>query len=437
MPKYFIQYKKNAHQEEYHQDITTKFLHLSTGFGGGKSYALCMKSFQLSQINMNIPGGCVVPSIADYKKDLLPLYEEILELNGIRYRYHKTDKWFRFPWTRAKMYVETAEKRIRGPNWGWAVINEVTLLKHSSYKETIGRVRIRSTPHPQIASGGTPEGTSHWLYEKFIEEPMDRSRVIFGDTRANQMNLNEDYVPTLEASYDAIMLDAYLRGLFVNMNGHRFYYAYDPKMNDRKDIEQIEGAEVYVSLDYNVSPMIATLWNIVFVNKKHDGHIVPILNPHTGQPEQAAIAFDSIVIEDGADTLKMCSAFREYGLDPDTTTIFPDPAGKSRATNGPPDNVILKNEGWYKIKTRLAAPRFRKRQLAVNNLLAKGRIRLHPIRCKTLKKDLEAVEQDTATYEKIKTNPKLTHASDGMDYFIDLMFPLSGQKPDSRSTKYR
>ena len=39
--------------------------------------------------------------------------------------------------------------------------------------------------------------------------------------------------------------------------------------------------------------------------------------------------------------------------------------------------------------------------------------------------------------KKIKDNPKLTHASDGMDYFIDIAFPLSGHKPENRSVKFR
>lgn len=430
---YKIRFRRNKHQKLFDEDTTSKHLFLSSGFGGGKSHSIVMKSFQLSKLNRGIPGGCVVPSIADFKKDLLPLYEEILDENRIKYKYHKTDKWFLFPWSSGKMYVATAEKKLRGPNWGWAVINEVTLISQLRYRETLGRVRLPRAKYPQIASGGTPEGKSHWAYEDFVETPLKNSRIIYGDTRDNQRNLSEDYIPTLESSYDAVMLDAYLRGLFVNMKGNRFYYAYDPKRNDNKEIVQVPGLEVRVSLDYNVSPMVATLWNIIPVVSERGKQLV---YPN-GQPILKARAFDQIVIEDGAETQKMCRAFAAYGLDPNTTTIYPDPAGRARSTKGPPDNEILKAEGWGKIKTRLVAPQFRKRQLAVCNLLMRGLIELNPVKCKALRKDLEAVEQDPATYEKIKDNPKLTHASDGMDYFIDIEFPLSGQKPQSGSTKIR
>lgn len=436
MPVYRIKYARNAHQKEFSDDLTSKLLHLSSGFGGGKSFGLAMKAFDLSRRNYGIHGGCVCPSLPDFKKDLMLIIEEILETNRIRYRYHKTETWYQFPWTPARLFVASAEKKLRGPNWGWAIINELGLISHERYKETIGRVRVKNTPYPQIASSGTPEGTAHWLYEVFVENPTDRTRIIYGDTRANAHNLAPDYIATLEASYDPIMLDAYLRGLFVNMKGNRFYYGYDPAKNDDATIEQIPGAEVFVTLDYNVSPMIATLWNVVRLTNPNG---VPLLLPN-GQPVRQARAFDEIVIEDGADTEKMTRAFRNYGLEPESTTIYPDPAGRARNTaaqDARSNNDVLRLNGWHRIKVKSVAPQFRKRQLATNNMLAKGLVRLNPKTAKALKKDLMSVEQDGATMEKVKSNPKLTHASDGMDYMIDIEFPYYGNKPESGVMKYR
>ena len=436
MAKYEIAAALNPHQHEFINDETSKYLHLSSGFGGGKSFVLALKLFKLSRVNRHVAGGIVVPSIPDYKKDLLPLIEEILDVNRIAYRYHQTDKWFRFPWSKARAYVATAEKRIRGNNWGWAVVNELGLISHERYKETIGRVRVKDTPCPQIASSGTPEGTGHWLHETFVESPKPKSRIIYGDTRDNAANLAPDYIQSLQDSFDPIMLDAYLKGLFVNMKGSRFYYGYDPKLNDDLNIEQIVGADVHVSLDYNVQPLVATLWNIVNLTNR-DG--VPLLDAQA-RPLKRARAFDSIVIEDGADVHKLDRALRERDLDPNTTILYPDPAGSSRnvAVKGAKAATeVLRGLGWHRIQVKNSAPRMRQRQLAHCNLLAKGYVKLHPIRCKPLKKDYESVEQDKATFEKIKTNPKLTHASDGADYFLDHIFPFSGHKPESGSVKFR
>ncbi len=427
-----IRYDPIDYQKEFHDTDDVKFLHLSGGYGSGKTRSLCMKAIKLHYENRPYDIGLFAPSIADYKKDVLPTMHEILEESGVWYDYHQTDKWFKLPWSEGVIQVFGCERKIRGPNLAAALINEVTLISFERFKEIIGRVRVKGAKIPQIATSGTPEGISHWLYEFHVEHPSPSKKLIYADTRKNP-HLASDYIKTLEESYDKTMLDAYLRGLFVNMNSNRFYYAYDPHKNDDTSIERLPGHEVHISLDFNVAPMCATAWHILPV-KDSFGQIK--LEPDGSIMEQA-IAFDQIEILDGADTSKMCMALIARGYTPGTTTIYPDPAGRARSTKGPPDIEILKNHGFTKIKVKLVAPEFRKRQLNTNNLLEKGRVRINPNTCPGLKKDFLGVEQDQASFEKIKTNPKLTHYSDGFDYMADHIFTFSGHKPQSRSIKFR
>jgi predicted RNA binding protein YcfA (HicA-like mRNA interferase family) len=151
-----------------------------------------------------------------------------------------------------------------------------------------------------------------------------------------------------------------------------------------------------------------------------------------------ARAFDEITIEnlaDGADTKMMGKAIMAKGYVPDSVVLYPDPSGNNRSTNGDPNIVILKNMGFTDIRVRKSHPTFRQRQLNMNNLLEKGVIEIHPKKCPRLKKDFMSVEQDTVTNEKIKKNKKLTHHSDGADYFFDILFPFKGSS--SRSSVYR
>jgi hypothetical protein len=111
-----------------------------------------------------------------------------------------------------------------------------------------------------------------------------------------------------------------------------------------------------------------------------------------------------------------------------------DASGKNRKTSGASDYQILMQAGFDKSQIRFKSvnPRFRERQLLVNGKFDKDEIIISP-KCKVLIKDLEQVEQNKLTFEKIKDKDgKLTHASDTLDYFIDYEFSLYL----NRSTKF-
>ena len=414
-----IKYKRNKHQQEFHSDIESKRLHLSSGFGGGKTYALIMKMLQLTKLNRDVHGGLMCPSYTEFTKDVKPLAEMIFDENRIPYNYHGQEHYYSFPWTKGKVYVVSARDKIRGPNWGFAVVNELTLCPLVRYKEILGRVRVKKAKVPQVASVGTPEGMASEYYDYMIENPRDNFRIIYGDTRDNLQNLTEDYVNDLVQDYDSVMQDAYIRGLWVNMSGNRFYYSYEPDRNDDPTIEYNPYSTVHISLDFNVDPMAAVCWH-------YDGRHIK--------------AFDEITLENidgGADTKKMAQAILARGYEPDSVIIYPDPAGNARSTKGQPDIKQLRECGFHNIRVKTKAPGMRTRQLNVNNLLEKGVIKLHPGKCKRLRKDLLSVEQNTVTLEKDKKNPALTHHSDGMDYMCDILFPFSGNRNRSTVQRFR
>lgn len=404
-----IAFRPNIHQTEFINDRESQFLHLSTGFGGGKTHALVMKLFDLSSVNKDLPGGLLCPSYTDFQRDVKPMIESICDYNSIQYKWHGNEHWYQFEWSKEKIYVVTGQEKIRGPNWAFACINELTLIPIVRFKEVIGRVRVKAAKCAQVASCGTPEGTASEYYTFFIEEPPKGSRVIYGDTRDNAHNLNAAYIQSLESSYDKVMLDAYLRGMWVNMTGNRFYYSYS-NANEDLSIREVEGSTLHIGMDFNVSPMTCSVWMYDGLHLKGCGEIW---------------------LEDNGDTNKICLAMKARGYSPERTVIYPDPAGQQRSTKGQPDIEILKQHGYYNIKYRKAAPGLRQRQLNVNNLLSKGVIKLNPKLMPKTKKDLEAVEQNQVTFEKMKENPKLTHLSDGLDYLCDILFPYSGAKPNS------
>lgn len=406
-----IDFEMNIHQEQFYNDDETMLLHLSTGFGGGKTYGLIMKALKLSKLNKHCHGGFVVPDFQEFKKDVLPEIEEIFEKNGIKYKYHGSDHYFSFPWSKKRLYVVSAEKKIRGPNWGYAVINEVTLIPLIRYKEVIGRVRDKRAVKPQIASCGTPEGYASEYYAYFIEKPPKGLRIIYGSTDDNAHNLHEIYIDNLVDSYDSKMIEAYRHGLWVNMIGNRFYYSHEPQKNEDSALIPEIFSTFHCSMDFNVDPFCATIWG-------YDGFSI--------------YGVDQVHLEgeNGFKTENMVEALIKRGYTKENTIIYPDPAGKARSTKGESDVIILRRAG-FEVRVKSVAPNFRKRQLNVNNLLDKKRLLYNPARCPGIRKDLIGVEQDPITQEKKKNNPALTHHSDGLDYMADILFPFSG---DAKAT---
>ena len=404
-------------QKAFHMDDESKFLLFSGGFGSGKTHGLCKKLLKLSWLNKPYPGGLMAPSYKDMKRDVLPELEEILDRARIKhYQINKADMFVRFPWSRGKMYLFTAQEKLRGPNLAYFGINEATLIEHKRFKEAVGRVRLKRARCPQIVLNGTPEGLSNFCYNEFIEKPMAGSRIIYSKTSDNAHNLSDDFLTNMEASFDNKSLLAYRDGEWVNMVANQFYYAYNPSFNEDTTLQRIPNLTTHVAMDFNVEHMTASMWHF------------------TGDK---LLGFDEIVLKENADTGKMAQALLARGFFPHNTIIYPDPAGKARTTKGRPDVVILREAGFSEIRVKNAAPQFRARQLNVNNLLEKQQLRINPSTMKTVRKDFMAVSQDPVTLEKIKKDASLTHASDGVDYMCDILFPFSGRRPEGTIERFR
>jgi len=392
---------------------------LSSGFGGGKSYALVMKHLKLHWLNKGFATGIFCPSVPEYKRDILPQMNDILYENdmyyGRDYTYVKQDRAWYFNFAklphRSKpepLYIFTCEARVRGPNLACASINEPGLILKERYDEILGRVRIKGAPYPQINLAGTWEGKANWLYERFYEYDGPDRKVIFGNTKDNAHNLREGYIEDLYANYDEQLAKAYIEGLPVSLTNRAFYYAFSRQTNCDSNLRRIPGLHCHIGMDFNVDFMTCTIWHIY---------------------DDSAHCFDEIVLPKNQSTQKLCDALIARKYNPKDCTIYPDTAGKARDTRGNLTDIIILENNKFGVRFKPRAPYFRDRQLNVCNLLDKGKLKINPTTCPTLLRDLEDVEQEVADYSKMKGNPKLTHASDGMDYMIDIKFPLSGTKP--------
>jgi len=411
--KYKIKYEKLPTQALVFNDDTTDILMQSMGLGGGKTYNLCMKLLKLSQLNKGKAGGVLAPSFPDFKKDILPTFQDILESNRIKFKYHQTDKYFLFPWSKAPLYVFTAEKPIAGPNLAYGGVNEFSLIQYQRITEFMRRIRVKA-PFKQTVMVGTPEDTYGWL-EEFIEQQEKRDlgkfKIHYGSTSENT-HIDDEYTQLLESMLDEASLEIFRDGKIGRIGGNYFYYAFDKKKNVTDEAQYNSELVIHASLDFNVGNMACGLSHRIG-NEQH--------------------FFDEIHLKGDSNTYTM--AKRLKALYPvHQVLITCDASGNSRTSKSREQKLtdvkILRDEG-FEVRFKAQNTRLRKRQILMNGLFAHQRIKLNPI-CKQLIKDFAKVKQKMDFTKDEGPNKEFSHFSDGADYLCDFEFPLDLNRKPSR-----
>lgn len=402
---------------------TDFFLGMFGGFGSGKTHGLILKLLQLCSANPGIPGGLTCPSIKMFKRDVYPLIQTICADQGIEFDYLKGEAKLVFPWTKSEILIfhgEDKGKSIKGPNLGWMLFNEMTLLDWETFKAAISRVRLKNVPFPQIAGSGTPEDFN-WAYDKFIDKPMANSKVIYANTRQNKFTA-EWYVNMLVDSYDAIAREQYVDGKFVPTAGRRALHQFDRTKHVDKSCERIpDKGEILVSVDFNVYPMAATIWQYI---------------PELKTPLRA---FDEVRIA-GADTTDLCEVLEEkIGYGWEEAKLFPDGIGgmqkRTSASSNRTDIEIMRDYGFkdFSYKTRLSV---RDCLNSANNLLDKGMVVVNP-RCEEFIRDAERCKLKEGKYDIDKKDPERSHWLDGFKNMADYMFPVTKSFTEVTGRKIR
>lgn len=411
-------------QRQIYEDTLSNILVLSGGLGSGKSHGGVRKAIQLSALNAGYSGGFLCPSYSDFRKDIKPLFEEILEEDmklqeGKHWWFHKTHKEYKFIWNKKPLYIFTGESPIAGPNLAYCVINEYSLMKWERINEMIRRVRVKDAHYKQRVLVGTPEDTYGWL-EEFIENQQKENevnpnhfRLIYADTMENH-HVDSSYRRQLELMLDEQQLKVFAGGQIVKIGSDYFYYSYD----DNKSVEEVEedpNLPVHVALDFNVGRMCASFNQIKMVNgfKK-------------------LFCFDELMLTGDSNTYTMRDALlARYPAHRMIVTC--DASGKNRSTSAvkelQSDVAILRDKG-LQVRFKTVNLGMRNRQLLMNGLFHNNHVIIGK-KCRQVRRDFKIVKQDKSTFEKVKKVEDLTHFSDGLDYLCDFEFKLP-ERPSTR-----
>ncbi len=387
-------------------DDETRWNMMCGGWGAGKTKLCLFKMLKLSWLNRHIPGGLLAPSLPEFKRDFLPEFLDLTSKYVPSAQYWAQGKLgmhIKLPWSRAPIFIFSAERRIKGPNLGWGIINEFSLMPWVRIQEFIARRRLPNVPVPQIVFAGTPEDEYGWL-DDFIEknEKTGKLKVRYAATQENVYN-DAGYAQDLLDNLDEEAANIYVYGRPGRMGSNFFFSSYRPAINDFK-LEYDRELPVHAFMDFNVGRMCTSFWHVY----------------GEGSEKQMGAFSELRLMGNDGTTDGMGRAIKaRYGTD--NVIITCDASGRARKTTGRSDIEVLESIG-FKVRYRTTNPLIKRSQAQVNGLLAKQKIFINPEKCPLLKKDLLKVKQ-LGDFEMDKKNLELTHFGDGLRYGAREEFP--------------
>lgn len=265
---------------------------------------------------------------------------------------------------------------------------------------------------------GVPEGRNHYFELK--ESALKRRREgkswdVFHWPSWDI--LPEDEIEAAKSELDDLTFRQEFGGEFISFEG-RIYYGFSRAGNANKVLKYYRNLDLVLCFDFNVSPGTASIVQEV----KGQTHVI-----------------DEVWIARNSNTLKICDEIVErYGGHPGTVYLEGDATGGAKGT------AKVAGSDWDLVKAKLKGvfgerlwsrvpssnPSERSRVNAVNSRLcsADGVRKLHvcPKNCPKMIQDFEgvrAVKGGSGEIDK-KTDPKLTHLTDGLGYYVCREFPV-------------
>jgi hypothetical protein len=387
---------------------------LVAGFGSGKTHVFIRKilvnAFTKFNSKRRTKGLIVYPNLGLATELFVAPMRELLDQLQLSYRYNASNMIFFIEgMAQIKIYTLERAESIVGAEYTYAGIDEFDTVKTAkakmAYEKIIGR--LRGSSDAQIVIVTTPEGyrfTYDLMVKQINEKPeLAKSRKLIKAKSTDNPYLPKEYLQMLRDNYDEKMLDQYMNGEFVNLKGFAAYYGFNRELHLKTYKKKTLPKDIYIGIDFNVNPMIATVWDIDFAYTQDTKKI------------KTAHCIREIVLKN-SNTRSMANYIQdEY---PNNNIYFlPDSSGVARKTSaniGVTDISILNEYGTCLYNPSGVAEKDKLN--TTNNAFSKGKISIDPS-CTELILDYEQIVLDTAG--KIdKSDAKRTHASDGVGYLI-------------------
>jgi hypothetical protein len=303
---------------------------------------------------------------------------------------------------------------LRGGKYNFIVLDEFADMNPDAWFQVLRPTLSDMQGHALLI--GSPKGRNHF-YNLWVEAGLLEDWESFQFTTLQGGNVPETEIEAAKRDLDERTFRSEYESEFVTYESVVFYN-YSDENNLRKYTgEFTDRTPIFVSCDFNVSPITAGIW-VRGADWLH--------------------AIDEIEIY-GSNTLELVQEInRRYGT-ARQRTAFPDATGSRTNTNsmGQSDHIILQNNG-FKLVTGKVNPNVNDSINAVNamlkNSLGEHRLFLDP-KCKRMRESFLKYVYKEGTRVPLKDNINDHHA-DHTRYIVSRLFPVN-RETDSTGKTYR
>lgn len=404
-----LRFRLTGPQAEFHA-LTCKYPAFVAGYGAGKTEALCNQAIMDALESPNALISIYQPSYDLIRLVVAPRILEKLDEKKIRHRHNKHENriYTKHPQVGHFIFRSLSNpERIVSYEAYRAHIDELDTLStrqaQLAWRKILGRTRQKpkglANPYNRIAVYTTPEGF-RFVHNRWVKQKNEHYQHVTASSYSNPY-LEEDYIPSLLASYPEELVNAYVHGQFVNLTSGTVYKAYNREAHNSK--ETIKPREtLYIGNDFNITKMAATIY------VRRDG----------GRVWHAVAELTNVY-----DTTEMCRIIKERWKDMGHSIVmYPDATGKRRgsAQGDVSDIVILKQHG-FDVRARDSNPLVRDRINATNAAFNKSLLFINAKLCPTVADCLEQQVYDT-NGEPLKDGTD--HQNDASTYPIAYEMPI-------------
>ncbi|HVR48143.1 MAG TPA: terminase family protein [Pseudorhodoferax sp.] len=249
-----------------------KFRAFVAGFGSGKTWvggaSQCKHFWEHPKAHL----GYFAPTYAQIRDIYYPTFEEVAHDWGMRAEVNQSNHEIHVysgRVYRGTIICRSLEKpeTIIGFKIARGLMDELDVMKlpkaELAWRKSIARLRLKFNGLNGLDVTTTPEGFK-FVYQQWVKAVRDKPELgsLYGMVQAstydNELNLPDDYIASLLASYPPQLINAYLRGQFVNLASGNVYPNFDRKKN-HTDERIREGEALHIGMDFNVLNMTAAV----------------------------------------------------------------------------------------------------------------------------------------------------------------------------------